>query len=173
MDGRCVEAEQHCLSASAFRCCVGEVSSLASRADLASIAEQPQVMQRVTALLECLRGAAQGTSPGVQQPLFAVCASVMEPLLVLQRAYKQHEPIVCLLLKLAGDIVDAHVSYLPVRQRQQLALAQQGLSVQVTAPCILACVHCCWCVQQAKHSLRHGSWYAELHKHRTRLNIYV
>lgn len=103
--------------------CVGEVSSLACRADLASIAEQPQVMQRVTALLECLRGAAQGTSPGAQQPLFAVCASVMEPLLVLQRAYRQHEPIVCLLLKLAGDVVDAHVSYLSVRHLQGLAHA--------------------------------------------------
>ena len=72
-------------------------------------------MQRVTALLECLRGAAQGTSADAQQPLFAVCASVMEALLVLQRVYRQHEPLVCLLLKLAGDIVDAHVSYLSVR----------------------------------------------------------
>ncbi|DBA87589.1 TPA: hypothetical protein ACH3X1_004612 [Trebouxia sp. C0004] len=91
----------------------GEVSSLASRADLASIAERPDVMQRVTALLECLRGAAQGTSPDAQQPLFSVCACVMEPLLVLQKAYRQHESVVCLLLKLAGDVVEAHVSYLP------------------------------------------------------------
>jgi len=92
----------------------GEVSSLASRADLASIAERPDVMQRVTALLECLRGAARGTSPDAQQPLFSVCASMMEPLLALQKAYRQHEPVVCLLLKLAGDVVEAHVSYLPV-----------------------------------------------------------
>ncbi|KAL0051778.1 hypothetical protein WJX82_002011 [Trebouxia sp. C0006] len=91
----------------------GEVSSLASRADLASIAERPDVMQRATALLECLRGAAQGTSPDAQQPLFSVCAGVMEPLLALQKAYRQHEPVVCLLLKLAGDVVEAHVSYLP------------------------------------------------------------
>jgi len=95
-------------------CVTGEVSSLASRADLASIAERPDVMQRVTALLECLRGAAQGTSPDAQQPLFSVCAGVMEPLLALQKAYRQHEPVVCLLLKLAGDVVEAHVSYLPV-----------------------------------------------------------
>ena len=92
----------------------GEVSSLASRSDLGSIAERPDVMQRVTALLECLRGAAQGTSPDAQQPLFGICAGVMEPLLVLQRAYQRHEPIVCLLLKLAGDVVEAHVSYLSV-----------------------------------------------------------
>ncbi|DBA71387.1 TPA: hypothetical protein ACH3X2_011192 [Trebouxia sp. C0005] len=91
----------------------GEVSSLASRADLTSMAERPDVMQHVTALLECLRGAAQGTSPDAQQPLFSVCAGVMEPLLVLQKVYRQHEPIVCLLLKLAGDVVEAHVSYLP------------------------------------------------------------
>ena len=95
-------------------CVTGEVSSLASRADLASIAERPDVMQRATALLECLRGAAQGTSPDAQQPLFSVCAGVMEPLLALQKAYRQHEPVVCLLLKLAGDVVEAHVSYLPV-----------------------------------------------------------
>lgn len=95
-------------------CLAGEVSSLASRADLASIAERPDVMQRVIALLECLRGAAQGTSPDAQQPLFSVYAGVMEPLLALQKAYRQHEPVVCLLLKLAGDVVEAHVSYLPV-----------------------------------------------------------
>ena len=93
----------------------GEVSSLAGRADLAHIAERPDVMQRVTALMECLRGAAQGTSPDAQQALFGVYAGVMEALLVLQRAYRNHEPTVCLLLKLAGDIVDAHVSYLSVR----------------------------------------------------------
>lgn len=93
----------------------GELSSLAGRADLARIAERPDVMQRVTALLECLRGAAQGTSPDAQQALFGVCGGVMEPLLVLQRAYRNHEPTVCLLLKLAGDVVDAHVSYLSVR----------------------------------------------------------
>ena len=95
-------------------CLAGEVSSLASRADLTHIAERPDVIQRVTALLECLRGAAQGTSPDAQQPLFSVCAGVMEPLLTLQKAYRQHEPIVCLLLKLAGGVVEAHVSYLPV-----------------------------------------------------------
>ncbi len=95
-------------------CNAGEVSTLAGRADLGSIAERPDVMQRVTALLECLRGAAQGNSSDAQQPLFGVCASVMEPLLVLQRAYREHEPIVCLLLKLAGDMVEAHVSYLSV-----------------------------------------------------------
>ncbi|KAL0028613.1 hypothetical protein WJX79_005646 [Trebouxia sp. C0005] len=53
----------------------GEVSSLASRADLTSMAERPDVMQH--------------------------------------KVYRQHEPIVCLLLKLAGDVVEAHVSYLP------------------------------------------------------------
>lgn len=92
----------------------GEVCNLAGRADLAHIAERPDLMQRVTALLECLRGAAQGTTPQAQQALFGVCRGLMEALLVLQRAYRQHEPTVCLLLKLAGDIVDAHVSYLSV-----------------------------------------------------------
>lgn len=93
----------------------GGVCKLAGRADLANIAERPDVMQRVTGLLECLRGAAQGTTPQAQKALFGVVGGVMEPLLVLQRVYRQHEPTVCLLLKLAADIVDAHVSYLSVR----------------------------------------------------------
>lgn len=88
--------------------------SLAGRGDLAQQAQQPDGGQRVMALLECLRGAAQGTTPEAQQALFGVCGQVMEALLVLQRVHRQHEPIVCLLLKLAADIVDAHVSYLSV-----------------------------------------------------------
>ena len=92
----------------------GEVCTLASRPDLSSIAERPDVMQHVVSLLECLRGAAQGTSPEAQPALWEVCRGVLEGLLLLQRAYRQHEPIVCLLLKLAGEMVEAHVSYLSV-----------------------------------------------------------
>ena len=80
-------------------CCAfhaGKVQELASQPDLPKIAERPDIMLHVTGLLECLR------------------ASCLQPLLTLQRVYHQHEPIVCLLLKLAGDIVEAHVSYLSV-----------------------------------------------------------
>ena len=113
---------------------IGEVSRIAGRADLAHIAERPDVMQRVTTLLECLRGAAQGTSPDAQQALFAVCGRVMEPLLVLQRAYRHHEPTVCLLLKLAGDIVDAHVSYLSVRSQSCVCV---DISKEFTSAAVL------------------------------------
>ena len=95
-------------------CNADEVCSLAGRSDLLSIAERPDVMQRVVVLLECLRGAAQGTSAEAQQPLFGVCRQVMEALLLLQSAYRQHESIVCLLLKLAGDVIEAYVTYLSV-----------------------------------------------------------
>lgn len=94
--------------------CAGKVQGIASQPDLPKIAERPDIMLHVTGLLECLRGAAQGTSADAQPALFAVLASCLQPLLTLQRVYHQHEPIVCLLLKLAGDIVEAHVSYLSV-----------------------------------------------------------
>ena len=108
-----------------------EVSSLASRPDLGSIAQRPDVMQHVTALLECLRGAAQGTSPDAQQPLFGMCANVMEALLVLQRAYRHHEPIICLLLKLAGDVVEAHVSYLSVSLSPALTVKAASATISL------------------------------------------
>lgn len=111
-----------------------EVSSLASRPDLGSIAQRPDVMQHVIALLECLRGAAQGTSPDAQQPLFGMCANVMEALLVLQRAYRHHEPIICLLLKLAGDVVEAHVSYLSVSLSPALTVKAASATISLLLP---------------------------------------
>ena len=92
----------------------GEVSKLASQADLPRIAERPDVMLHVSSLLETLRGAAQGTTADAQPALFHVMTQCLQPLLSLQKVYHQHEAIVCLLLKLAGDIVEAHISYLSV-----------------------------------------------------------
>lgn len=37
------------------------------------------------------------------------------PLLALARAFRQDAALVCLILKLAGDVVEAHVPYLEVR----------------------------------------------------------
>lgn len=41
----------------------GELAELAGRADLADVAERPDVLARVGVLLEALRGAARGTTP--------------------------------------------------------------------------------------------------------------
>ena len=41
----------------------GELAELAGRADLAHVAERPDVLARVGVLLEALRGAARGTTP--------------------------------------------------------------------------------------------------------------
>lgn len=42
---------------------LGELAELAARADLAGVAERPDVLARVGVLLEALRGAARGTTP--------------------------------------------------------------------------------------------------------------
>ena len=42
-------------------------------------------------------------------------AWVQAPLLVLARAFRQDAALVCLILKLAADVVEAHVPYLEVR----------------------------------------------------------
>jgi hypothetical protein len=39
----------------------------------------------------------------------------MGPLLALQRAYRRDTSVTCLILRLAGDIVEAHVSFLQAR----------------------------------------------------------
>lgn len=71
-------------------------------------------MLHVSGLLESLRGQAQGTTADAQPALFHAITPCLQPLLQLQKVYHQHEAIVCLLLKLAGDVVEAHVSYLLV-----------------------------------------------------------
>lgn len=38
----------------------------------------------------------------------------MGPLLVLQRAYRREPAVTCLILRLAGDTLEAHVSFLQV-----------------------------------------------------------
>ncbi len=39
----------------------------------------------------------------------------MGPLLALQRAYRRDASVTCLILRLAGDVVEAHVSFLQAR----------------------------------------------------------
>ena len=47
--------------------------------------------------------------------MFGAFAGLMAPLLALAAAFRGHTPATLLLLKLAGDIVEAHVSYLQAR----------------------------------------------------------
>lgn len=50
-----------------------------------------------------------------QAPLFEVLRQLMGPLLALGAAFSRHHPVALALLKLAGDCVEAHVSFLTVR----------------------------------------------------------
>lgn len=50
-----------------------------------------------------------------QAALFALAEACMAPLLALQRAYRREPSVTCLILRLAGDVVEAHVSFLQVQ----------------------------------------------------------
>ena len=91
-----------------------EIKALAARPDLPSIAARPDVVLRADGLLSILRGAAGGCGPRSQPPLWALVRAVVGPLTVLAEAFHADATITCLLLKLAGDVVEAHISYLPV-----------------------------------------------------------
>ena len=96
-----------------------EIKALADRPDLPSIAARPDVALRVDGLISILRGAAGGCGPRSQPPLWALVRAVIGPLTVLAEAFHADATITCLLLKLAGDIVEAHISYLPVTPSQK------------------------------------------------------
>lgn len=58
---------------------------------------------------------------GVRQAaLFALAEVCMAPLLALQRAYRREPGVTCLILRLAGDVVEAHVSFLQVQHTSNL-----------------------------------------------------
>lgn len=56
----------------------------------------------------------------LQAPLFDVLRQLMGPLLVLGDAFARHHPVALALLKLAGDCVEAHVSFLEVPSEYKL-----------------------------------------------------
>ncbi|EIE26728.1 hypothetical protein COCSUDRAFT_46205 [Coccomyxa subellipsoidea C-169] len=97
-----------------------EVSSIAGRPDLAGIAERPDMMARVGYLLEALRGSVRGTCPKAQPALFSVASAIMNPVVSLQRIYHNQPAISCQLLKLAADVVDAHISFVQVKDAKLL-----------------------------------------------------
>ncbi|KAF5830248.1 hypothetical protein DUNSADRAFT_14821 [Dunaliella salina] len=89
-----------------------EVAALASQPNLAELSARANAANALCSCLETLRGATCATLARTQAPLWAMTASLLGPLLALQRAFKHHTLVVALILKLAGNIVENHVSYL-------------------------------------------------------------
>lgn len=77
-------------------------------------------MRHVCCLLESFRGMAKGTQPRTQPALYDVLSALLPHLLRIQTAYRAYPHVTCLLLKLAGDIVDGHVSFLSAPAAQGL-----------------------------------------------------
>ena len=69
---------------------------------------------RVVCLLEILRGAARGGTYAAQAPVYAALVASQGPLLALAHAFRQNAAVICLILKLAGNVVEGHVPYLDV-----------------------------------------------------------
>lgn len=72
-------------------------------------------------MLEVLRGAASATLANTFEALLAMFTSLLQPLLTLHSAFRQHAPVVALLLKLADDVVENMTSYMEsAQQKEQL-----------------------------------------------------
>lgn len=91
-----------------------DIKELSRRSDLSSLAERPDVSHRAEGLISILRGAAAGCGPRSQPSLWAAIRPVLGPLLTLSRAFRSDPSTTCLLLKLASELVDAHISFLVV-----------------------------------------------------------
>ncbi|KAJ7517651.1 hypothetical protein O6H91_21G033100 [Diphasiastrum complanatum] len=88
------------------------LEGFSKRNDLQVFAQHPDIILKVSCLLERLRGAARATLPRSQKAVFEVGAMVMEPLLVLLRTYKNQSSVVYRLLKYVVDWVDGQVAFL-------------------------------------------------------------
>ena len=86
----------------------------AASPELGAASGRGDVAHRVVCLLEILRGAARGGMYAAQGPVYGALEAVQGPLLGLAHALRQNAAVICLILKLAGDIVESHVSYLEV-----------------------------------------------------------
>ncbi|KAE8653609.1 hypothetical protein Csa_007263 [Cucumis sativus] len=89
---------------------------MASRKDLTSIAQQPDVMMMISCLLERLRGAACALEPRTQTSIYELGFSVMNPVLVLLAVYKDESAVVYMLLKFVVHWVDGQINYLEARE---------------------------------------------------------
>ncbi|KAL6757386.1 armadillo-type protein [Haematococcus lacustris] len=107
-----------------------EVERVAHLPSLEALAARGDVVAAQSCLLEGLRGATRATLSRTQPTLYALTRPLLQPLLVLQRAFRAHPSVQVLLLKLAAEVVEHHVSYLQADEVDQLlrwvlALLQQ------------------------------------------------
>ncbi len=105
--------------------------ALASRPDLGAVASRSDVALQLCGLLESLRGATRASLSRTQGALFALVARLLQALLVVAHAFRAHTAPVALVLKLATDVVEHHVSHLKVggslgAPRRVLVLAYRG-----------------------------------------------
>eukprot|EP00884_Botryococcus_braunii_P007867 jgi/Botrbrau1/17081/Bobra.0647s0003.1 len=99
----------------------GEVGSLAGdEAFTAAIAQRPDILHRVCCLIEILRGVSRGTAPRSQKDLFNLMHPILPALLRLQDVYHSDPQVTCLIIKLAGDLVEAHISFVKVAEAAAL-----------------------------------------------------
>ncbi|PRW50955.1 exportin-4 isoform X1 [Chlorella sorokiniana] len=91
-------------------------SEAAARAAL----QRADGLHLVVSLLERLRGAVRGTIPATQAALFQQFTSVAPALATLFDACRTQPVAVTLILKLAGDVVEAHAAYLSLPDAQAL-----------------------------------------------------
>ncbi|KAK9137879.1 hypothetical protein Sjap_008473 [Stephania japonica] len=93
---------------------VAYILDLTSKADLRTIAQQPNSIQTVSCLLARLRGAARATQPRTQRALYEMGISVMNAILTLLEVYKHESAVIYLVLKFVIDWVDGQLVFLEV-----------------------------------------------------------
>lgn len=73
---------------------------------------QAHTVLHVCCLLEALRGCTRATLSATQPAVLAASLPLLQPLLRLQHAFRGHAVVVTLLLKLAAEMVENHISFL-------------------------------------------------------------
>ncbi|KAH6804809.1 exportin-4 protein [Perilla frutescens var. frutescens] len=89
---------------------------LSSKNDFKSIAQQPDIILLVSCLLERLRGVARVSEPRIQNAIYEVGFSVMNPILIFLQIYKDESVVVYLLLKFVTDWVEGQIIYLEAKE---------------------------------------------------------
>ncbi|GMH33313.1 hypothetical protein BSKO_01147 [Bryopsis sp. KO-2023] len=99
-----------------------ETLAMANSNDLKAQASNSYAVRRVCCILEALRGVAAGTrqAPKCQGATFAVFLALLEPLVKIQNAFRHHPNVTYSLLRLAGELVEAHIVFLQVANARLL-----------------------------------------------------
>ncbi|PSC75864.1 Armadillo-type fold [Micractinium conductrix] len=106
----------HLLESTAVQLRQAGASDAAARAAL----QRADGLHLVVSLIERLRGAVRGTQPATQAALFQQFTSVAPALATLFDACRTQPVAVTLILKLAGEVVEHHSSYLSPADAQAL-----------------------------------------------------